>query len=127
MAIESKSAAATVQGAMQVPLDPWPIPADQIKAGRPEARGMVIARSPDRRAITGVWECTPGTFDWTYTWDETISVVAGRVTITDRSGASVDFQAGDVAHFPLGLEATWTVHETVRKVYALISPEPLEL
>jgi uncharacterized cupin superfamily protein len=127
MAIEAKSAGATVQNAMSVPLDPWPIPADQIKDGQPEARGMVIARSDDRRTFTGVWECTPGTFDWTYTWDETISVIVGRVTITSKSGESQVFQTGDVAHFPIGLEATWTVHETVRKVYALISPEPLDL
>ena len=127
MAIESKPTKATVQNVQSVPLDPWPIPADQIKAGRPEARGMVIARSPDRRTFTGVWDCTPGTFDWTYTWDETISVVAGRVTITDKAGGTQVFKAGDVAHFPIGLEATWTVHETIRKVYALISPEPLDL
>jgi hypothetical protein len=88
---------------------------------------MVIARSEDRRTFTGVWECTPGTFDWTYTWDETISVVAGRVTITDRGGATREFTAGDVVHFPIGLQATWTVHATVRKVYALISPVPLDL
>ena len=84
MAIESKPTAATVQNVFSVPLDPWPIPADQIKAGQPVAKGMVIARSEDRKTFTGVWECTPGTFEWSYTWDETISVVAGRVTIIWR-------------------------------------------
>jgi uncharacterized protein len=127
MAIETKSTGATVQNVLSVPLDPWPIPADQIKAGEPVAKGMVIARSDDRKTFTGVWECTPGSFEWSYTWDETISVVAGRVTITDKAGASQVFQAGDVAHFPIGLEATWTVQETIRKVYALISPVPLDL
>src|SRR5712692_6741623 len=127
MAIETKSPGATVQNVMSVPLDSWPIPSDQIKAGQPQAKGMVIARSEDRRTFTGVWTCTPGTFDWTYTWDETITVIAGRVTVADKSGATRTFKAGDVAHFPVGLEATWTVHETVRKVYALFSPTPLDL
>jgi uncharacterized cupin superfamily protein len=119
--------ATSIQNVFSVPLDPWPIGAELIRAGKPVAKGMVIARSDDRRAFTGVWECTPGTFDWTYTWDETISVVAGRVTITDLGGEPRVFTTGDVVHFPVGLHATWTVHETVRKVYALISPEPLDL
>jgi uncharacterized cupin superfamily protein len=110
-----------------VGLDPWPIPADQIRAGSPTASGNVIARADDRGTITGVWECTPGTFDWVYTWDETISVLAGRVTIQEENGRSKTFRAGDVVHFPLGLRATWTVHETVRKFYALISPTPVDL
>jgi uncharacterized cupin superfamily protein len=110
-----------------VDLEPWPIPADQVRAGNPTARGNVIARADDRRAITGVWECTPGSFDWDYTWDETITVLAGRVTIEEASGASRTFKAGDVVHFPLGLHATWTVHETVRKFYALLSPDPVDL
>jgi uncharacterized cupin superfamily protein len=119
--------ATSVQNVFSVPLDPWPIGPELIRAGKPVAKGMVIARSDDRRTFTGVWECTPGTFDWTYTWDETISVVAGRVTITDLGGEARTFKTGDVVHFPIGLHATWAVHETVRKVYALISPEPLDL
>ena len=110
-----------------VSLDPWPIPADQVRDGSPTARGNVIARADDRRAITGVWECTPGTFDWVYTWDETITVLAGRVTIQEDNGASQTFKTGDVVHFPIGLHATWTVHETVRKFYALLSPTPVDL
>jgi uncharacterized cupin superfamily protein len=127
MAIETKPTSALVQNVFSVSLDPWPIPTDQIKAGQPVARGMVIARSEDRKTFTGVWECTPGTFEWSYAWDETVSIVAGRVTITSKGGGSQVFQTGDVANFPIGLEATWTVHETVRKVYALISPVPLDL
>jgi uncharacterized cupin superfamily protein len=110
-----------------VALDPWPIPADQVHDGNPAASGNVIARSEDRRGITGIWECTPGTFDWVYTWDETITVLAGRVTIQDASGTSQTFKTGDVVHFPIGLRATWTVHETVRKFYALLSPTPVDL
>jgi uncharacterized protein len=124
----SKTQALTsVQEVLSVPLDPWPISADSIRDGQPQASGMVIARSDDRRAVTGVWECTPGSFDWHYIWDETASVVAGRVTISEKGGASQTFKAGDVVHCPLGLQTTWTVHETVRKVYTLISPIPLDL
>ena len=119
--------ATSVLDPFAVPLDPWPIPADQVRAGQPTARGAVIARSDDRRTLTGIWECTPGTFDWSYSWDETITVLAGRVTIADEGGATRGFKAGDVVRFPVGLRATWTVHETVRKMFALISPTPVEL
>jgi len=118
--------ATTVRNVFSVPLDPWPIGPELVRAGKPVANGMVIARSDDRRAFTGVWECSPGTYDWTYTYDETISVVAGMVTITDLGGEPRVFTSGDVVHFPIGLHTTWTIHEKVRAVFAVISPEPLD-
>ena len=59
--------------------------------------------------------------------DETITVIEGRVTIQEKDGATREFKAGDVVHFPIGLECTWTVHETIRKFFALLSPQPLSL
>ena len=119
--------ATSILDPMTVPLEPWPIPAELVREGSPEAKGMVIARSEDRRTLTGVWECSPGIFDWDYTWDETLTVVAGRVMIKDKGGTSQTFRAGDVVHLPVGLKTTWTVHETIRKVFGLISLTPVDL
>ena len=110
-----------------IELVPWPLEKDQIVAGNPEPRGCVIGRSADKRNFSGVWECTPGKFTWNHTWDETVHITQGRVTIQEEGGAAHEFKAGDVVYFHVGLRSTWTVHEKVRKFYALFSPEPLDL
>ena len=98
-----------------------------VLEGNPIASYCVVGRSDDGCNISGVWECTPGRFEVHYTWDETIYVLEGRVSIEEENGDVREFKAGDVVHFPIGLRCTWTVHEKIRKIYALFSPEPLEL
>ena len=56
---------------------------------------------------------------WTLETHEVIHLVAGRMTVTPDGGEPVEIGAGDVAVFPLGWSGSWTIHETVRKVYAI--------
>ncbi|MFH0823210.1 MAG: 16S rRNA (adenine(1518)-N(6)/adenine(1519)-N(6))-dimethyltransferase RsmA [Pseudomonadota bacterium] len=65
----------------------------------------------------GRWECEPSTFPWQYADDETAYVFEGRVTVKTDAGDSVDIGAGDLVTFPKGMKCTWTVHETIRKMY----------
>lgn len=108
-------------------LEPWPIAGDQIVAGHPQASGAFLWQSDDKRLSNGVWECTPGSFRWDYTWDETIYFREGRVTITDQDGKSVSVGAGDLIFVPAGTKSTWVITETVRKVFHLRSDTPVEL
>lgn len=103
----------------------WPIPADWILEGTPEARGAVISRSDDSRLIRGVWECTPGRFTWTFSYDETLVVLSGSATVELDTGDRVELSPGVMAFFGRGHESTWTVHDTVRKGFHADSPEPL--
>lgn len=64
------------------------------------------------------WECEPSTFDWEYSTNETFYVKEGRVTVRHEDG-EVSFGPGDLVTFPKGMKCTWTVHETIRKVYKL--------
>ena len=41
------------------------------------------------------------------------------MTVQTDGGPAVEIGAGDVAVFPSGWTGTWTIHETVRKVYAI--------
>ena len=122
----------TIAGATAEILDPqnveqivWPL--KQVLEGNPTATYNVVGRTNDGRNYTGVWECTPGKFRVEYRWDETIYVLAGRVTIEEENGPVKEFKTGDVVHFPDGLNCVWTVHETIRKVYTLFLPEPADL
>ena len=103
----------------------WPLPADWVLEGDPDARGAVISRSDDSRIIRGVWECTPGKFKWTFSYDETLVVASGRAIVELDTGERVELEPGVMAFFGRGHESTWTVSETLRKGFHADSPEPL--
>ncbi len=63
------------------------------------------------------WECEPSTFPWQYGETETAYVHEGRVTVKAENGDTMEIEAGDLVTFPKGMKCTWTVHETIRKVY----------
>ena len=109
----------------QTEVAPWALPAEWVLAGEPDARGAVLSRSGDSRIIRGVWECTPGTFKWVFSYDETLVVVSGRATVELDTGERVELEPGVMAFFGRGHEATWTVHETLRKGFHADSPDPL--
>ncbi len=78
--------------------------------------------TPERLAELGVdswgsWECSPETFPWQYADDETAYVKEGKVKVVTEHGQEVEFGAGDIVFFPRGLKCTWTVIETIRKVF----------
>ena len=108
-------------------LDPWSIPSDDIISGQPDARGMFLWQTDDKRIGSGVWTCTPGTFRADYAWDETAQILEGRVTITDDDGDIVTLGPGDLFFVPIGSKTTWVVHEAVRKSFHLRANDPVEL
>jgi uncharacterized protein len=99
-------------------LDSWPIAADQIVEGAPHASGTIIWKSDDGTLASGIWECTPGTFDWTHA-DETLCLVEGRVTVTPEGGEAFEIVPGDTVFFPEGTRTRWMVTEKLRKAFQL--------
>ena len=112
---------------LELKLESWPIDISLITSGEPRASGVVLHKSADGKTADGVWECTPGSFRWNYTWDETVYILKGRFSIVSEGGERIHLQAGDVVHFPNGLRATWEIAETVRKVFSLSSNQVLDL
>ncbi|MDR3506609.1 MAG: cupin domain-containing protein [Caulobacteraceae bacterium] len=111
-----------------VSLKPAPIHPDWIREGRPMARNCVLSKSRDGAAMTMVWDCTAGVFEWIYDVDETIHLVEGEVILTDPAGTR-KISAGDVVFFPAGSKATWRVERYVRKVafFRHTLPQPVAL
>lgn len=66
----------------------------------------------------GVWQAEPGTHA-NLPGQETVVILAGKATVTGQSGDSVDVAAGDLVLIDAGEIATWTVHETLRKVFVI--------
>ena len=108
-------------------LDPWPIPKDQVVSGAPQAFGRFLWQSEDKRLGNGVWTCTPGFFTWEYTWEETIYLIEGEVTISDRGGDTKTYRVGDLIFVPAGTKSTWEITQAIRKVFHLRSDTPVEL
>jgi uncharacterized cupin superfamily protein len=96
------------------PVEPAPIPPEDIISGNPESTMAILWRSDDGKLYNGVWHCTPGVFMLSSP-AETITLIEGDVTITPESGEPLTVTAGDVAFIPEGTRARWEVHETVRK------------
>ena len=103
----------------------WPLPAEWVHEGSPDAAGLVISRSPDSRILRAIWQCTPGRFHWVFSYDETLVVYSGRATVELDTGEVVELAPGVMAFFGRGHESTWTVHETLRKGFHADSPDPL--
>jgi len=93
-----------------------PINTEWIVEGQPEARSTVISTSGDGLAFIVIWECSPGKFHWRYTFDETMHLLEGSVTLDDGQGNIRTLGAGDLVFIPQGSRVTWIVHARVRKL-----------
>ena len=112
--------AGVLQSAGAVALAHEPLPADQVVAGSPTV-GTLVLDDSDGVEI-GIWEMTPGTATDTEI-DEVFIVIAGRATVVydevpDAAGLpAIELAPGAVVRLAAGMRTTWTVHETLRKVY----------
>lgn len=109
--------------AAETRLEPAPIRADWVLEGRPIARSAELSRSADGMAMTAVWDCTAGAFDWHFGGDETVLILEGEVVV---DGVRT-LRAGDVAFFPAGSRARWKVPVYVKKLAFCRDPVPRPL
>jgi uncharacterized protein len=105
-----------------IPLEP--IDASQVGSGAPSA-GFVPVDTRDGLEL-GVWEITPGV-SVDVESDEWFVVVSGRATVAfDDGRPSMELAAASVVRLDAGDRTTWTVHETLRKVYITPVTGPAE-
>src|SRR5277367_1979508 len=81
-----------------------PIRASWILAGAPVARVALLSRSADGTASTYYWDCTAGRFNWYYSFDETLHILEGSVTLKLPSTGPRRVVAGDIVFFPAGAQ-----------------------
>ncbi|MFF9238958.1 cupin domain-containing protein [Streptomyces sp. NPDC014801] len=99
-------------------LVPEPLNPAQIVSGSPEVTGKVVWESDDGRQVRGIWQITPGVVTDTEA-DEVFAVISGSATVEVDGGPTLHVGPGDMAVLHEGDRTTWTVHETLRKVYAV--------
>jgi uncharacterized cupin superfamily protein len=86
-----------------------------VTAGTPSMKTWVLHTTADGTMMSGIWECTPGTYHATYTAYEYVVLITGRIVITPDGGTPVTVQAGDAFVVEKDFKGTWKIEESVRK------------
>ena len=96
-------------------LEHEPVPDDQSLGGSPHTGVAELGQFGG--LDVGVWEMTPGVMSDVEA-DEVFVVLAGDATVTfDDGSAPIDLRPGSLVRLHAGQHTTWTVRETLRKVY----------
>lgn len=111
--------AVDVVNATLTPSGPWPGPGAAL-SGDPQAAELEMVE--DDRVSVGVWECTPGEYRSSKSGlSEFMHIVAGDATITGDDGTVHEARPGVAIYLPDGWSGTWTIRETVRKAYVVVT------
>lgn len=96
-------------------LDHTPLPDELVVDGGPTTGHRDLTTLSD--VTVGVWEHTPGV-SRDVEADEVFVVVSGDATVTfDDGSPAVDLRPGSLVRLHEGQRTTWTVRETLRKVF----------
>lgn len=102
--------------ALALELEHRPIPQNQVLTGAPTTGHAELGDG------FGVWEHTPGVSTDVES-DELFVVLAGAATVEFEDGhPPLQLAVGSVARLTAGMRTTWTVTDTLRKVYWTPSP-----
>lgn len=96
------------------PVDTEPLPHSDVVEGSPRAGARALTEVGD--VEVGVWEMTPGTATDVEA-DEFFVVLSGSATVSFDDGSQLSLGPGTAVRLHAGDRTTWTVHETLRKVY----------
>jgi uncharacterized cupin superfamily protein len=92
---------------------------EDVLAGDPATASRELMRATGT-ADLGIWEISPGTVTDVEA-DELFVVLSGSATIAFEDGPTLEVGPGDACRLRAGQRTVWTVHETLRKVYAIVS------
>jgi uncharacterized protein len=91
-------------------LDGW-----VVTEGTPSMKTWVLHTSKDGAMVSGIWECTKGSYHATYTAYEYVVLIAGKIIITPDGGTPVTVAAPDAFVVEKDFAGTWEIVEPVRK------------
>lgn len=96
------------------------LPPEKVLAGDPVTSGLRLVSAGPTTVEIGIWEHTTGE-SVDVEADEVFVVLEGRATVSYDDGTAFEIGPGSVVATPEGVASTWTVHETLRKVYLVSS------
>jgi uncharacterized protein len=102
---------------MTEPLTPDVLSPSDVVAGSPRLASADLEEAGD--VSIGVWEITEGAVTDVEV-DEVFLVLTGSGQITFDDGATLELRPGAMIRLLAGDRTTWTITETVRKVYVIL-------
>ncbi|MEP6504549.1 MAG: cupin domain-containing protein [Betaproteobacteria bacterium] len=100
-----------------VTLDHRDLPVQQAVSGRPRVGTAQLGALGD--VTIGIWEISPSV-STDVEADEFFVVLSGAATVDFADGSpSLHLKAGSIARLAAGSATTWTVTQTLRKVYVV--------
>lgn len=86
-----------------------------ITESNSKANAWALHTSAAGDMVSGIWECTVGSYHATYTAYEYVVLIAGKITITPDGGTPVTVKAGDSFVVEPTFNGIWKIEENVRK------------
>lgn len=86
-----------------------------VIAGAPHVQAFRHYTAADGSATSGLWTCTPGTFDVVYENWEFCHMLSGRCLITPNGAAPIELRTGNAFILEPGFRGKWQVLETMSK------------
>ncbi|MCZ3386968.1 MAG: cupin domain-containing protein [Actinomycetia bacterium] len=93
-----------------------PLDLSQVVSGNPQVSSYEL-RETDSLSV-GIWQHTIGV-STDVEVDEIFVVLSGHATIEITGGPTLQVGPGDVGVLEAGAQATWTVHDDLRKIYII--------
>ena len=84
-----------------------------------EVHWLTQTDSSGQPTYSGLWRCTPMTFDYEFPGDEFIQVLEGKLLIEVAGNDNIILQKGDIACFHKGIKSTWTIQENFKKFFVI--------
>jgi uncharacterized cupin superfamily protein len=96
-------------------------PFEVIHEGKPEAKVHWLRSSThgEGQLMTGIFTVEPCRVDYEFIGDESLHLLAGRVTVEMEGGGTVSLKPGDIASFPKGAKSVWHIHESMKKFFVI--------
>lgn len=91
--------------------------------GSPSMRTWIEYSADDGKLLSGFWEAQPGTYEVTYNADEVVHIFEGEAVLTDKTGQSVSYKAGDSFVVKAGFSGTWKTIKTIKKIFTIDIPD----
>lgn len=106
--------AGEVVSGLIVAVDHESIVEEQRVAGTPTAGCVALGEFGETEV--GIWEMTPGTATDVEV-NEVFIVLAGHARVEFADRPAIEVGPGDIVRLEAGMATTWTVTQTLRKVY----------
>lgn len=104
------------------PLDPAdfePVDAGKVIDGAPMHAFRVTYTSASGDFCTGIYACTTGKWQVSYSEDEFCTLTKGTVRLTNAAGKTQSFTAPDSFLIPSGFSGTWEAIGDVQKNFVI--------